>query len=109
MAGETLNEQLSEMHDLVIGSILEDVKALDKPMLDEDGNAIAVPLEQRQAVQRMALAALKQNGVTAPVQEGTGINQVAKFAGKLDFKGLAEKRAVVLPFPVKPSPGPSAA
>lgn len=104
-----LNEKLAEIQELTIGSILDDLKGLNQPMIDEEGNPVAVPMETRQAVQRMALLALKQNGVTAPVQEGAGISQVSRLAGKLDFKGLSEKRQVVVPFPIRSDPGPSAA
>ncbi len=95
---DTITNKLATMHDLVVDSILEDLQGLDKPMLDEEGNPVAVPMEQRQAVQRMALAVLKQNGVTAPAPEGSGLSNASRLAGKLDFKGLQEKRAVVLPF-----------
>lgn len=95
---DTITDKLATMHDLVVDSILEDLQGLDEPMLDGQGNPMAMPMEQRQAVQRMALAVLKQNGVTAPAPEGSALSNASRLAGKLDFKGLQEKRAVVLPF-----------
>ncbi len=99
---QSLTTKLTTMHDLVVDSILDDLKGLDKPVLDQGGNPVALPMEHRQAVQRMALLALKQNGITAPAPEGSRLNNAAKLAGKLDFKGLEEKRAVVLPFRREP-------
>lgn len=55
---------------------------------------------------RVVLALLKQNGVTAPVAEGSRMDQASKLAGKLNFQGLAEKRAVVVP--IRPGIEPSA-
>lgn len=75
---------------------------LENPIEDEDGRA-AVSNEDL----RVALALLKQNGVTAPVQDGVGIGRAAQLAGKLDFKGLSEKRQVVVP--IRGGHGPSAA
>lgn len=103
---EDLNQKLQKLHEAVVDSIAADVEALSQPMLDEDGNPVAVPLEQRQAVQRVALALLKQNGVTAPVAEGSRMDQASKLAGKLNFQGLAEKRPVVVP--IRPGIEPSA-
>jgi len=99
---QSLTTKLATMHELVIDSILGDLKDLDQPTIDQDGNPVAWPMEQRQAVQRMALAVLKQNGVTAPAPNGSRLNNAAKLAGKLDFKGLQEKRAIVLPFKREP-------
>ena len=99
---QSLTEKLSRMHELVVDSILSDLKGLDAPVLDEEGNPVALPMEHRQAVQRMALQVLKQNGVTAPAPKGSRLDNAAKLAGKLDFKGLQEKRAIVLPFKREP-------
>jgi len=96
-----LNEKLQRLHEAVVDLVTD---RLENPPEDELGRAVVSNEDLR-----VALALLKQNGVTAPVQDGTGISQVAKLAGKLDFKGLSEKRQVVVPFPIKPSPGPSAA
>jgi hypothetical protein len=99
---ESITDKLATMHKLVVDSILDDLEGLEQPMADGDGNSVAWPMEQRQAIQRMALAVLKQNGVTAPAPKGSGLNNAAKLAGKLDFKGLQEKRAIVLPFKREP-------
>lgn len=94
-----LNEKLEKLHEAVVDLVTD---RLENPPEDEQGRC-AVSNEDL----RVALALLKQNGVTAPVKEGSRISQAAKLAGKLQFEGLQEKRAVVLPF--RPSPGPSAA
>jgi hypothetical protein len=94
-----LNEKLQRLHEAVVDLVTD---RLENPVEDELGRATVSNEDLR-----VALALLKQNGVTAPVQEGTGIGRTAKLAGKLDFKGLAEKRQVVVP--LRPAPGPSAA
>ena len=97
-----LNEKLQRLHEAVVDLVTD---RLENPMVDPETGEGGVSNEDL----RVALALLKQNGVTAPVQDGTSISQVSKLAGKLDFKGLSEKRQVVVPFPIKPAPGPSAA
>ena len=99
---QSLTTKLATMHELVVDSILDDLTDLDRPWIDQEGNPVVRPLEDRQAIQRMALAVLKQNGVTAPALDGSRLNNAAKLAGKLDFKGLQEKRAIVLPFKREP-------
>jgi hypothetical protein len=96
-----LNEKLQKLHEAVVDLVTD---RLENPPEDDLGRAVVSNEDLR-----VALALLKQNGVTAPVQGDTGISQTAKLAGKLQFEGLKDKRAVVLPFPVKSDPGPSAA
>jgi hypothetical protein len=74
---------------------------LENPVIDELGQAV-VPNEDL----RVALALLKQNGVTAPVVEDSRISRASQLAGKLDFKGLQDKRPVVVP--IRPEIEPSA-
>jgi hypothetical protein len=95
-----LNDKLQKLHEAVVDLVADRLK---NPPVNVDTGEAVVSNEDL----RVALALLKQNGVTAPVQEGSSVSQVAKLAGKLQFEGLKEKRAVVVP--LRPSPGPSAA
>ena len=78
-------EKLSEIHDLVIEQVLEDLQNGDRKARSE------------------AMALLKQNNVTATAGEGT---MLSKLAGKLDFSNMDE-RVVELKRPPRSNP-PSA-
>jgi hypothetical protein len=94
-----LNEKLQRLHEAVVDLVTD---RLENPVVDPETGEGGVSNEDL----RVALALLKQNGVTAPVQEGNRISQTAKLAGKLDFKGLTDKRPVMVP--LRLAPGPSA-
>ena len=66
--------KLSEMHDLLIDRVLEDLKDGDRRARQE------------------ALALLKNSNVTAGAAEGSTLK---KLAGKLDFSEMSDK---VVPF-----------
>lgn len=93
-----LNEKLQKLHEAVVDLVTD---RLENPVMDEMGNAVVLTEDLR-----VALALLKQNGVTAPVVEDSRISRAAQLAGKLDFKGLQEKRPVVVP--IRPEIEPSA-
>jgi hypothetical protein len=65
-----LQAMLAEMHEEVIGQVLEDLKNGDRKARQE------------------AMALLKANNVTAAAAEGSTLRQLA---GKLDFSGMADK------------------
>lgn len=94
-----LNEKLQKLHEAVVDLVTD---RLENPAVDEMGQA-QVSNEDL----RVALALLKQNGVTAPVVEDSRISRASQLAGKLDFKGLQDKRPVVVPLrrEIEPSAG----
>lgn len=63
-------EKLSQIHDLVIEQVYEDLKAGDRKAITS------------------ALALLKNSNVTAVPQEGSTLR---KLAGKLDFSEMDDK------------------
>lgn len=79
-------EKLSEMHDLLIEQVLEDLQNGDRKARAE------------------AMQLLKSNNVTATAGEGT---MLSKLAGKLDFSNMGD-RVVQLKKPPAPTP-PTAA
>ena len=79
-------DKLSQIHDLVIEQVLEDLQNGDRKARAE------------------AMILLKQNNITATAGEGTMLN---KLAGKLDFSSMGD-RVVALKKPVSPTP-PTAA
>lgn len=79
-------DKLSQIHDLVIEQVLEDLQNGDRKARAE------------------AMMLLKQNNITATAGEGTMLN---KLAGKLDFSSMGD-RVVALKKPVSPTP-PTAA
>lgn len=80
-------DKLSQIHDLVIEQVLEDLQNGDRKARSE------------------AMALLKQNNITATAGEGT---MLSKLASKLDFSGMAD-RVVEFKKPALPSPPPTAA
>jgi len=98
MADADLNQKLQRLHEAVVDLVTD---RLENPVEDELGRAVVSNEDLR-----VALALLKQNGVTAPVAEGSRMDQASKLAGKLNFQGLAEKRQVVVP--IRPGIEPSA-
>ena len=85
-----LNEKLQRLHEAVVDLVTD---RLENPVIDEETGMGGVSNEDL----RVALALLKQNGVTAPVVEDSRISRASQLAGKLDFKGLQDKRPVVVP------------
>lgn len=79
-------EKLSEIHDLVIEQVLEDLQNGDRKARSE------------------AMALLKQNNIQATAGEGT---MLSKLAGKLDFSNMDERVVELRRRPPRPSP-PSA-
>ena len=79
-------DKLSQIHDLVIEQVLEDLQNGDRKARAE------------------AMMLLKQNNVQATAGEGT---MLSKLAGKLDFSSMGD-RVVALKKPVSPTP-PTAA
>jgi len=79
-------DKLSEMHDLLIEQVLEDLQNGDRKARAE------------------AMQLLKQSNITATAGEGT---MLSKLAGKLDFSSMGD-RVVALKKPVSPNP-PTAA
>lgn len=79
-------DKLSQIHDLVIEQVLEDLQNGDRKARAE------------------AMMLLKQNNITATAGEGT---MLSKLAGKLDFSSMGD-RVVALKKPVSPTP-PTAA
>ena len=67
---QDLQALLAEMHEEVIGQVLDDLKNGDRKARSE------------------AMALLKQNNVSATSAEGSTLRQIA---GKLDFSGMADK------------------
>ena len=80
-------DKLSQIHDLVIEQVLEDLQNGDRKARSE------------------AMALLKQNNITATAGEGT---MLSKLAGKLDFSGMAD-RVVEFKKPPVLTPPPTAA
>jgi hypothetical protein len=93
MAEADLNQKLQRLHEAVVDTVLDQLEHPTEAGISNDDL-------------RVALALLKQNGVTAPVAEGSRMDQASKLAGKLNFQGLAEKRQVVVP--IRPGIEPSA-
>lgn len=95
-----LNEKLQKLHEAVVDLVTD---RLENPVIDEETGMGGVSNEDL----RVALALLKQNGVTAPVVEDSRISLASQLAGKLDFKGLQDKRPVVVPLrrEIEPSAG----
>ena len=79
-------DKLSQIHDLLIEQVLEDLQNGDRKARAE------------------AMMLLKQNNITATAGEGT---MLSKLAGKLDFSSMGD-RVVALKKPVSPTP-PTAA
>ena len=79
-------DKLSQIHDLVIEQVLEDLQNGDRKARSE------------------AMALLKQNNVTATAG---GDTMLSKLAGKLDFSNMGD-RVVQLKKPPAPTP-PTAA
>ncbi len=91
MAEADLNQKLQQLHEATVDLVASRLEAVGK---NEEGEEVSLVTNDDL---RLALALLKQNGVTAPVAEGSRMGQASKLAGKLNFQGLAEKRAVVVP------------
>lgn len=83
-----LREELQELHAEVVSAIRDRIR---NGSVDEDGKHVPVSNDDL----RVALQALKQNQISAAAMPETPTSDLARMAGKLNFKSLEQKAKVV--------------